>query len=229
MSKAAGAASSSRQQHRLAFGPEGVYGKWLRSLNTEIRINDTLFVHSGISRKYCSTSIDEVNRRVREELNDPAKLPGGIVTDQEGPFWYRGLAQGDEKDMMVVVDATLENSDAKREAFGHTYAAASITPRFNGKVILLDTSLPGESGSVSSIGCLLIDEGKLSSEITVRQVFPSVAPKLHAEFRAVTLWQLMTHRAGLPDNGPWWQLSGKTATEKRHSRQRRPRVWARSS
>jgi CubicO group peptidase (beta-lactamase class C family) len=61
----------------------------------------------------------------------------------------------------------------------------------------------------------LIDEGKLSSEITVRQVFPSVAPKLHAEFQGVTLWQLMTHRAGLPDNGPWWQLSGKTATEKR--------------
>jgi TPR repeat protein len=148
-------------EQRAAFGPDGVYGKWLRSLNAEIRINDTLFVHSGISRKYCSTSIDEVNRRVREELSDPSKLPGGIVTDQEGPFWYRGLAQGDEKDLMVVVDATLENSDAKREAFGHTYAAASITPRFNGKVILLDTGLPGESGSVSSIGCLLIDEGKL--------------------------------------------------------------------
>jgi CubicO group peptidase (beta-lactamase class C family) len=61
----------------------------------------------------------------------------------------------------------------------------------------------------------LFDEKMLSSETTIRQVFPTVAPKLHADFQSVTLWQLLTHCAGLPANGPWWQLSGKTATEKR--------------
>ncbi len=147
-------------EHRAAFSPTGVYGKWLRSLNTEIRIDDTLFVFSGISNKYVAMSMDEMNRRVREELNDPARLQGGIVTDQEGPFWFRGLAKGNEKELMPLVDATLENTGAKREAFGHSYAEAAITPRFNGKVILLDIGLPRVYDNVSKIGCLLIEDGK---------------------------------------------------------------------
>ena len=61
----------------------------------------------------------------------------------------------------------------------------------------------------------LIDEGKLSGDSTIGQVFPKAAPGFHPDFQAVTLWQLLTHRAGLPADGPWWQLSGKTTTEKR--------------
>jgi CubicO group peptidase (beta-lactamase class C family) len=61
----------------------------------------------------------------------------------------------------------------------------------------------------------LIDEGKLSFETTIRQVFPDVAPQLHRDFQGATLRQLLTHRAGLPADGPWWTLSGGTTTEKR--------------
>jgi TPR repeat protein len=147
-------------EHRAAFGPNGVYGKWLRGLNTEIRINDTLFVHSGISRKYASMSMDEINRRVRDELNNPGKLQGGIVTDQEGPFWYAGMAKGDEKELAPVLDVTLENAGAHREAFGHTYANAAITPRFDDKVIMLDIGLPRVYDNISKIGCLEIDGDK---------------------------------------------------------------------
>ncbi|MDP9170523.1 MAG: metallophosphoesterase, partial [Acidobacteriota bacterium] len=147
-------------EHRAAFSPEGVYGKWLRSLNTEIRIDDTLFVYSGISAKYVGMSMDEMNRRVREELANPSQLQGGIVTDQEGPFWYRGLTRGNEKEVNTIVDATLENVGAKREAFGHSYAEAAITPRLNGKIIMLDIGLPRVYDNISKIGCLLIEDGK---------------------------------------------------------------------
>lgn len=61
----------------------------------------------------------------------------------------------------------------------------------------------------------LIDDGKLSFQSTIAQVFPKQAARLHRDFQAVTLSQLLTHRAGLPANGPWWQLAGKTTTEKR--------------
>jgi CubicO group peptidase (beta-lactamase class C family) len=61
----------------------------------------------------------------------------------------------------------------------------------------------------------LIDENKLSSGTTIREVFPKDAPQLHPDFQGVTLLQLLTHRAGLPANGPWGQLSGNTATEQR--------------
>ncbi len=147
-------------EQRAAMSKDGVYGKWLRSLNAVIRVNDTLFDHAGISAKYASMSIDEINRRVHEELEDPAKLQGGIVTDQEGPLWYRGLAKGDEKQLMNVVDTTLENDGAKREVIAHTYADAAITPRFNGKVIMIDIGLPRVYDNISKIGCLEIVDGQ---------------------------------------------------------------------
>ncbi len=146
-------------EQRAAFGPDGLYGKWLRSLNTVIRINDTLFDHAGLSAKYASTSPEEINRRVREELDDPSKLQGGIVTDQDGPFWYRGLAKGNEQQLMPVVDATLANDGAVREVIAHTYADAAITPRFGGKVIMIDIGLPRVYDNISKVGCLEIADG----------------------------------------------------------------------
>ena len=149
-------------ERRAALGPDGVYGKWLRSLNTEIRIDDTLFVHSGISAKYVAMPPAEMNRRVREELDNPEELQGGIVTDREGPFWYRGLAEGNEKELTTVVDATLENTGAKREAFGHSYTGQSARPRFDGKVIPLEAGGPGGFGSdPEKIGGISIENGKL--------------------------------------------------------------------
>ena len=150
-------------EQRAAFGAEGFYGKWMRSLNTVIRIDDTLFVHSGISRKYASMSVEEINRRVREELSDPTKLQGGIVMDPEGPFFYSGLAKGDEKALAGVLDTTLENDGAKREAFGHNETGGVILTRFNGKAILLDVGLSREYNNTGSMGCLLIEQGKVSA------------------------------------------------------------------
>jgi CubicO group peptidase (beta-lactamase class C family) len=64
---------------------------------------------------------------------------------------------------------------------------------------------------------VLVDEGKLSWRSTVRDVFPNVAVELHPDFQAVTLAHLLTHRAGLPHDAPWWRLPGRTPTEKRRS------------
>lgn len=46
----------------------------------------------------------------------------------------------------------------------------------------------------------LVDEGTLSWGSTIREVFPDLAPQLHPGYRAVTLHQLLTHRAGMPGN-----------------------------
>lgn len=62
---------------------------------------------------------------------------------------------------------------------------------------------------------LLVDEGKLTWSSTVAEVFPARARSLHPDFQRVTLLQLLTHRAGLPANGPWWELKGRTPTEQR--------------
>lgn len=61
----------------------------------------------------------------------------------------------------------------------------------------------------------LVDEGKLDWSSTVRAVFGDRAKKLHRDVQGVTLWHLLTHRAGLPANGPWRSLKGKTTTDQR--------------
>jgi CubicO group peptidase (beta-lactamase class C family) len=64
---------------------------------------------------------------------------------------------------------------------------------------------------------MLVDAGKLTWASRISDVFPDVAPELHPAFRAVTLSHLLTHRAGLPHDVPWWELPGETTTEKRWS------------
>jgi CubicO group peptidase (beta-lactamase class C family) len=63
----------------------------------------------------------------------------------------------------------------------------------------------------------LVEERKLSWGSTIRDVFSESAPRLHPQFQGVTLSELLTHRAGLPHDGPWWRLPGGTPTEKRRA------------
>ncbi|SIO42515.1 CubicO group peptidase, beta-lactamase class C family [Singulisphaera sp. GP187] len=58
----------------------------------------------------------------------------------------------------------------------------------------------------------LVDDGKLSWGATIGEVFPARAKQIDPGFRGVTLWDLLTHRAGLPANGPWGMLGAKRST-----------------
>lgn len=147
-------------EHRAQLGANGPYGKWISSHNAIIKINDTLFTHAGIGPKYAAYSISQINQRVREELRDQEKLHGGIVTDQEGPLWYSGLAKGDERKLEPLVTALLENNTVQRIVIGHAYARAAITPRFGGKVIMVDIGLPRVYDNIGKLGCLLIEKDK---------------------------------------------------------------------
>ena len=129
-------------EHRLAFAPNGKYGKWLRQRNIALRINDYFFIHGGISPQYVTFSRKELNERVREELADPAKFRRGILTDENGPFWYRGLVQTPEnaEGLEAHVRRVLETQEAKHIVVGHT-PTATILPRFGGRVIPVDVGL----------------------------------------------------------------------------------------
>ena len=146
-------------EHRKQFSPDGYYGKWIVSHDAVIKINDTLFLHGGISSRYASMKIKEINQSVREELKDQAKLKTGIVKDTEGPLWYRGLAQGDAS-LDSLVDKIRKNFGVERIVLGHTYADAAITPRFDGKVILIDIGLSRVYDGMGKVGCLVIENGK---------------------------------------------------------------------
>lgn len=142
------------------FSPDGKYGKWILGHNAVIRIDDTVFVHGGISPKYASYSIRQINNRVREELQDRSQLEGGMVTDTDGPLWYRGMASGDEKALDPHVQKVLKHFNASRVVIGHTFADGAVTPRFGGKVLMIDIGLARLYDTFDRLACLVIENGK---------------------------------------------------------------------
>jgi len=144
-------------EHRQKFSPSGTYGNWIVSHDAVIKINDSLFLHGGLSAKYVSTKIKDINQRVREELKNPERLTGGIVTDPEGPLWYRGLAQGDSS-LNPLVEKIQKSFGVERIILGHTYTDAAITPRFGGKVILIDIGLSRVYDGIGKMGCLVMEK-----------------------------------------------------------------------
>jgi TPR repeat protein len=150
-------------EHRAAFAPDGPYGRWIRGHNAAVKIDRTLFLHAGLGPKYAGWTIDRINTEVRGELNDLTRLHGGVVIDEDGPLWYRGLANGDEAELAPLVERLLKQFDVDRIVIGHSYAEAAITPRFGGKVILIDIGLSRVYDNVGKLGCLEIEGGRVSA------------------------------------------------------------------
>ena len=146
-------------EHRLAFQPRGKYGKWLFQQNAIIKINDAIFLHGGISQKYAATTRHEINTKVRKELADFSQPKKGIVTDEQGPLWYRGMAQlpENDKEMAAVLTRVLATHEVGHVVIGHTPQVA-LLPRFGGKVVAIDVGLSQPFDGPPAF--LLIENGK---------------------------------------------------------------------
>jgi len=142
-------------EHRQAFHQQGRYGKWILGHSTVIKINDTLFLHGGISPKYASMSIQDINLEIRWELGAFNQLGDGIARDEEGPLWYRGLALEPESTLAAHVDQILEHYGVRRIVVGHTVTQGTVIPRFQGKVLLTDVGMNAVYGS--RLACLILE------------------------------------------------------------------------
>jgi hypothetical protein len=56
-------------EHRAAFSPTGAYGKWLRQRSALVRIGGVIFLHGGINPDLTSLGLDQINERIRGEMN----------------------------------------------------------------------------------------------------------------------------------------------------------------
>ena len=55
-------------EYMEAMGPAGVYGRWLRGKSVAAVVEDTLFLHGGLSPELRVASVDELNQRVSNEI-----------------------------------------------------------------------------------------------------------------------------------------------------------------
>jgi len=130
-------------EHRQAWSVNGEYGKYVLGNQVAVQINDTIFLHGGISAKYCKLSLETMTDEVHTalELND--RTAQTIVDDPLGPLWYRGLALEKESDDIFsqTLDNILDRYGAKRIVVGHTPTGGVVWPRFERRVIVNDTGL----------------------------------------------------------------------------------------
>lgn len=131
---------------REAFGRKGAYGEWLRKHDAVVKINGVLFVHGGISPAVAAMPCDKINATVHNDLTDDLdKTRAAPLTTlsarEDGPFWYRGLAQLPDTDA-ATVQSILEQQHARAIVVGHTLTPdGRIRMRFDGKLFQIDTGM----------------------------------------------------------------------------------------
>jgi len=130
-------------EHRLAWSPQGRYGRWIAGHSAVVRIDDTLYLHAGIGPSFPPLSVEAINDAVhRALLKAPVDAtPADITTNEQGPLWYRGLAMNAEAAEAPHLAALLERHRVARIVVGHTRRAPMVLPRFNGRVIVADVAV----------------------------------------------------------------------------------------
>jgi hypothetical protein len=159
---------------RVAFGRSGHYGEWLRKLDTAVRINGVLFLHGGISPDIAGMPCDVLNTAVRREMTaDIEKVRNAplesLSARENGPLWYRGLAQEPEA-FASSVDDILAKQNARAIVIAHTIAPdARITARFGGKVVQIDTGMQPAYVEKGRASALEIRDGVFTAIYTDRR------------------------------------------------------------
>jgi hypothetical protein len=142
------------------------YGDWLLKKNAVIKINDCVFVHGGISEEFSTWPLQDINDRLRSELNDVRRAiereretsfsKPVLLYAEDGPLWYRELALPGSV-LPEEVDLILSNLGARHMIIAHTPQIAVTREkmmRFGGKVWIVDTGIARVYGS--HLGALII-------------------------------------------------------------------------
>jgi len=130
-----------RQAWDPAWNPEGEYANWVLDKKVVVRINGNLFLHGGISAYYCQNSLDSMTGQVVGKLSRFDPENAGILEDEFGPLWYRGLSGVEPTASDETVDAILAHHQVKHIVVGHTPTSGVIWPRYDAKVVMIDTGI----------------------------------------------------------------------------------------
>lgn len=146
-------------EHQIAWSTEGVYGRWVLTHGAIIRIDDALYMHGGLGPAFAAFDDEVMNKAVIAALNHQPEAKGGppdILWNEQGPLWYRGLAQHDEAVEAANVDAILTPRHVSQIIIGHTKQYPEVNARFGGKVLLTDVFAPNRCADPHAF---LIKEG----------------------------------------------------------------------
>ena len=123
------------------WNPKGEYFEWALQDQVAVQINDLVFLHGGISGAYCQNTLASLTEMARAALRLGDPVTPSVLSDQNGPLWYRGLAGVEPVAAPETVKAILEHLSAHHIVIGHTPTHGAIWPRYSGQVIQVDTGM----------------------------------------------------------------------------------------
>ncbi len=135
-----------RQAWSPAWNPKADLAAWITDRKVAIQINDMIFLHGGISGFYCQNSLQSLTDKVVNGLRNFDPANPGILQDEFGPLWYRGLSGREPVAAPETVKAILEQHHAHFLVVGHTPTGGAIWPRYDGSVIQIDTGISAAYG-----------------------------------------------------------------------------------
>ncbi len=130
-----------RQAWDPSWDPKAEYARFVLGNPVAIRINDSLFLHGGISGFYCRNSLASLTEMAHARLQQYDPQAPGILEDAYGPFWYRGLSGVLPHADPETVNAILAHHGVNRIVVGHSPTSGVVWPYFKGKVVVIDTGI----------------------------------------------------------------------------------------
>ncbi len=184
-------------EHQAAWSAGGAYGRWILTHSAIIRIDDSLYLHGGLGPEFAAFDVDVMNKAVIAALRHEPEVAGGphdILWNEQGPLWYRGLAQHDEAAESANVAALLTRYHVRHIVIGHTKQYTMVNSRFDGGVILTDIAAP--AGCAEPHAFLIKEGDALSAMHRGHRLALGVSGDAHTAY----LFQItaLDHAAGCP-------------------------------
>jgi len=133
-----------------------------------------------------SSQQDERRIKVLQWFMD---LGGLLCVNSDGPLWFRGYAQWSDEEGDPLIEKLLQAYQAAHLVVGHTpQRSGSITSRFGGKVLLIDTGMLRSYYPFGRVSALEIqDDGKFVAQYTDHQepLIDKKATQKHASERTL--------------------------------------------
>ena len=136
-------------EYRLALGPHGTYGRWLRSLPIAVNVQGTVFMHAGLSPLAGRQTVDELNARARDELRRFDRFLEQLARADLAAPWFR------LEDVLAVAAAEVRWADSRIAAARARGVPAELSED--------DLALAREASAILGIGewSLLAGDGPL--------------------------------------------------------------------
>lgn len=134
------------------FNDQTVLGRWLRSKNTMVKIDDNLFVHGGISLEFVMAGFEPnaINNTMRKSIDKPKDKMDTVMHEKYfgyyGPIWYRGYFEDNLTEGRI--DTILTATKVKHIVVGHT-SQLEVKELYHTKIFAVDSSIKlGKYGEI---------------------------------------------------------------------------------